>query len=140
MAALRSSMLELSCLALLSFGCGSGTQQVLVPDQAAADAGPSLQLYPTVNVCPVFNQSLVNPRSIAPGASAEVVVFVTDPDGFDGSLVFDWSASSGSFSEPKSSATLYRCDARGPQLLNVRALDRLGCSTQLDLDVTCSDD
>lgn len=133
-------MLGLSySLALLSFGCGSGTEQVFVPDRAA-DAGPSVQLYPTVNVCPVFNQSLINPRSIPPDASAEVIVFATDPDGLDSSLVFDWTASSGSFSEPKSSATLYRCAARGPQILYVRALDRLGCSNELDLDVTCLDD
>ncbi len=125
-------------MALLLLGCGSGTAQVLGPDQT--DAGPSLQVYPTVNVCPVFNQSLINPRSIGPDASAEVVVFASDPDGLNSSLAFEWTASSGSFSEPKLPATLYRCDARGPQVLYVRALDRLGCSTELDLDVTCSDD
>ncbi len=128
------------CLAgSVLIGCGTGTHNY-VPEQDEPDSGSSLQVVPNVNVCPVFNQSLVIPRSIAPRASAEVVVFATDPDGTDASLEFDWTASSGSFTQPTRPVTGYSCADPGPQVLHVRAVDRLGCRVQLDLDVTCLDE
>ncbi|MET0791002.1 MAG: hypothetical protein ABW061_05730 [Polyangiaceae bacterium] len=135
----RSSLPRLGLLGWLLLSCGTGTHSS-IPDDVLSDAGPSVQVFPNVNVCPVFSQSLIIPRAISPRASAEVIVFATDPDGVDTALEFDWTATSGSFSDPRLPATRYSCRERGPQVLSVRALDRLGCRTQLDLDVTCSDD
>jgi len=65
-------------------------------------------------------------------------VLATDPDGPDSSLAYQWTASSGVFSNPRAPATRYSCTEAGPQQLRVRALDRLGCHSELELDVTCS--
>ena len=133
-----SHLARLGLAAFALLGCGSGEHNYVPED--SVDAGFSVQIVPQVNVCPVFNQSLVIPRSIAPRVSAEVVVFATDPDGVDSALKFDWTASSGSFSDPIRPVTSYVCADVGSQVLHVRALDRLGCRVQLDLDVTCLSD
>jgi hypothetical protein len=131
---LRSSLICIGALA--SCGCGSGDQTDPAP---ASNAQPFVQVEPTINVCPVFSDSLVIPLDIGPGVTAEIAVRASDPHGNDASLIYDWSAPSGTFSEPDRPVTAYRCAALGQQALQVRALDLRGCTGSLLIDVNCID-
>jgi len=124
-----------SCAALLGCGAGDHTES-----PSAADGVVQFQVSPDVNECPAFIQSLVIPQAIRPRFSAEAAVVVTDPDGPDSALEYTWSASSGSFTDPKQPTTRYGCEARGPQLLKLIAVDRPGCEARLTLRVDCLDE
>ena len=125
--------LVLICAAACAFGCGS-PQQV---DTTQADPQTFVEIIPAINVCPVFDRSLIIPVDISPSVAAEVVVKATDPDGNDATLSYSWAASSGSFSKPDRPTTTYRCAELGPQVLNVTAEDVRGCRSQLALAVKC---
>jgi hypothetical protein len=128
----RLTLFGLGACAL--FGCGTG-EQTPVPD--LADAQPYVQIDPTVNVCPTFDASLVIPLDIPPKASAQIVVRATDPDGDSAAIIYDWTAPSGSFSNPNRSTTTYSCAALGPQALRVSALDERSCASSLVINVDC---
>src|SRR6478609_5733850 len=140
----RSQLLipKLVLSARLTFGavfgllaCGSGEQ---LPARESADAGDEqAQVNSGVNVCPVFDGSLVMPQRIGPGQSSSIVVRATDPDAPDSQLVFAWSALSGSFSVSDKRATSYRCGEPGKQRLAFTATDRAGCVSTLNVDVEC---
>lgn len=120
-------------LALL--GCGSGEQ---TPSQGSAGASDEqAQVSSGVNVCPIFEGSLVMPQRINPGQSSAIVVRATDPDAPDSQLVFSWTAASGSFSASDKKTTSYRCEAPGMQRLTFTATDRVGCISTLNVDVEC---
>lgn len=132
MAAPRCFLLALCACAL--FGCGSGEQV-----SGAPSGEPFTTVDPTINVCPHFAASLVIPLDIAPTVAAQIVVRATDPDGNSAGLVYDWSASSGTFSKPDQPTTTYRCSELGPQALHVSARDEQGCAGILALNVNCID-
>ena len=115
-------------------GCGAAEPGTT---PAPGDGDTHLQIAPTYNLCPRFAQSLVIPQAIKPRMVAEVVVIATDPDGLDSALAYDWSASSGSFTDPKQPTTGYGCVERGRQVLRLDASDALGCRAALNLEVTC---
>ena len=133
MRCLDRTLLGFSAYALI--GCGSAPQTEFTQD---ADSGVVVEIVPAVNVCPYFERALIIPQAIAPGVSAVIVVKATDPDGVDSSLVYDWSAASGSFSTPNRPTTTYKCGALGAQVLTATAEDVHGCRGQLALDVTCT--
>jgi len=116
-------------------GCGANDH---VP--SADDGLVQFQVDPDANECPTFIQSLVIPQAIRPRFSAEAAVVVTDPDGPDSALEYTWSASSGSFTEPKQPTTRYGCEERGLQVLKLLAVDRPGCAARLTLIVNCLDE
>ncbi len=120
---------------MLSVACGSGEHTRIPP---AGDAGTQLVDFESqINICPAFQGSSANPTDIPAGQPAQILVLAVDPDGLDSSLKFQWSAPSGTFSEPTHSVTEYRCDKSGPQLLKVVATDSDGCSSDLSVNVTC---
>lgn len=121
--------------ALSLLGCGSA-DHVLVPPPEEPDASQA-DVSSGVNVCPVFGGSLIMPQRIRPGESASITVRVTDPDAPDAQLVFDWTASSGTFSASDKSVTTYRCDKVGTAELTVTAKDRAGCVSQQRISVEC---
>ena len=130
----RSILASLGACALL--GCGSGEQTQ--PTQAA-DPQAFTQIDPTINVCPAFGGALVIPLDIGPNVLAQLVVHATDPDGNSAALAYDWSAPSGTFSDPNQPTTTYRCSAPGAQALQVRARDERDCYGSLILNVNCLD-
>ena len=134
MAHWRSALIGIGAAAL--FACGSGEQTQ--PSQMS-EPQPITQVDPTVNVCPLFGGSLIIPLDIGPAVSSQIAVRATDPDGDDAALVYDWSASSGTFSRPDQPTTAYRCSALGAQALRVRARDPRGCFNSLVLNVNCID-
>jgi hypothetical protein len=131
-ARLRSIVLCVGACTLAA--CGSAPQ---TDSTEPADSWTFIEVDPAVNVCPVFDRALIIPLEIPPSVSAELVVYATDPDGSDASLVYSWSAPSGTFSTPNLPATTYHCSALGPQALNVTAQDVRDCRVDLTLDVNC---
>jgi len=124
----------LSGAGLLLLSCGTADHLQIPPEDAGESAA---DVKSAVNVCPVFGGSLVMPQRIPPDASSSIVVRVTDPDAPDSQLVFSWSAPSGSFSESDNPMTNYRCGQVGPVELMVTATDRVGCVSNLRIDVDC---
>lgn len=119
---------------VLCGACGSGASTPIEP----ASEGPQVVNFDSrVNVCPLFLGSAVNPPQIAPEQTAELLVLAQDPDGDDAKLTFEWSATSGAFSARKRSLTEYRCGKLGVNQLHVSARDTGGCTTSIDIAVTC---
>jgi hypothetical protein len=116
-------------------GCGSAdrTKQER-PEEPDSQA---VNVEQTINICPQFVGSIVLPQTIPPGETAVVGVHATDPDGDDALLTYEWTATSGTFSDPEQAATHYDCDATGAQILTVVTKDARGCHVQLDIAVTC---
>jgi hypothetical protein len=121
-------------LGTLSSACGSGEHTRVDPKRE----DPRLVDFDsTINVCPEFQGSAANPTEIPLEQPAQILVLAYDPDGFDLELEFEWSAESGTFSEPTRAFTEYRCDRPGAQLLRVAARDSDGCESSLSVSVTC---
>jgi hypothetical protein len=123
-----------SVVACAVFGCGASPQ---VDTPQSTDSKPLVAFDPEINVCPVFEGMLVIPLDIPPNVPAQIIVKVTDPDGIDAALTYEWSAPSGNFSDPKSPITAYRCAELGPQALRVTAEDVVGCGRSTELNVSC---
>ncbi|MEI9941170.1 MAG: hypothetical protein WDO69_28465 [Pseudomonadota bacterium] len=131
MGRLRSLML---LLGVLTAACGSGES---VGDPTAGVGVKEVDFQSSVNVCPAFQGSAANPTEIPPGQPAQIFALAVDPDGPDSDLEFQWSAESGTFSEPTRSLTEYRCGRPGPLQLQVVAVDRDACASSLGVNVTC---
>ncbi len=129
------AVLVASCLSILC-SCGSGEGARLTPSNDA-DAHAAADVTPRVNVCPTFRGYLVLPGEIPPAVDAAVFVQATDPDGNPDSLVYAWSADSGTFSRPEQPYTTYRCGDPGPRTLRLSARDSSGCFGHFDVDVSC---
>lgn len=115
--------------------CGSGESARAVPN---GDEQPKpVALSPSVNQCPTLRGSLVLPVEIPPAVDAAVFVQATDPDGDSNSIVYAWSADSGTFSRPESPYTTYRCSEPGPRALRLSARDSSGCFRTFDVNVRC---
>ncbi len=125
----------LTCAGLWLLACG-GADHVSVPEPPDADAGPT-KVNSDVNVCPVFGGSLVMPQRIGPSEAALIIVRASDPDSADSSLIYAWSAASGTFSANDRPVTNYRCSEPGTESLTVTAKDAHGCISSLTIDVEC---
>ncbi len=123
-------------LGALTWACGSGSGEhtrIAPPNE-----DPELVDFESkINVCPAFQGSAANPTEIPPEQPAQILVLAQDPDGPDSELEFQWSAESGTFSQPTRSLTEYRCGEPGAGLLHVLARDRGGCASSLSVNVTC---
>lgn len=128
------ALLVASCL-LLPCACGSGDNARFVPDRA--DEKAVADVTPEVNLCPTFRGYLVLPGEIPPAVDAAVFVQAIDPDGNADSLVYAWSADSGTFSRPEQPYTTYRCGDSGPRTLHLSARDPSGCFGHFDVEVRC---
>jgi hypothetical protein len=123
------------CLgSLVVIGCGSAPA---IDASDEMDSGAFVQVDPEVNAGPVFDRALIIPFDISPTASAAIAVKASDPDGTDTSLVYRWTAASGTFSKPDRPTTAYSCGNLGPQVLQVSAQDGHGYIGYLALKVNC---
>ncbi|HYQ03179.1 MAG TPA: hypothetical protein VER96_31110 [Polyangiaceae bacterium] len=120
--------------ALGAAACGSSEHT----EVAQTDGGPEqAEVASGVNVCPLFEGSLVMPQMVRVGENASISVHAKDPDGADSRLVFAWTASSGSFDPSDKSVTSYTCAESGVQELLITARDRPGCISSLTVLVQC---
>ncbi|HTQ05019.1 MAG TPA: hypothetical protein VMI54_14240 [Polyangiaceae bacterium] len=93
-----------------------------------------------VNVCPVADGTAANPADIDIGSPTAVSILAHDPDNGPAPLGYQWSAPSGSFSDPSSATPTFTCNTPGPVTLSVTVSDgdsTPGCADTLSLVVTC---
>ncbi len=125
-------------LSALTGACGSGSGSDEHSRISPPNEDPQLVDFESkINICPAFQGSAANPTEIPPQQPAQILVLAQDPDGPDSELEFEWSAESGTFSEPTRSLTEYRCGKPGAGLLHVVARDSIGCASSLNVNVTC---
>jgi hypothetical protein len=126
-----------SVIVLVLAGCGSAPESSQGPPGAATAAHHDVEAAFETNACPVFDWWLLLPRSVAPGASAEIDVFAVDPDAGEKPFRFSGRATTRTFSATDGPETEYFCDATGWQILTLTAWDETNCRRQLPLDVNC---
>jgi hypothetical protein len=122
----------LTLVAGVCFGCGAAERVDEVTGTPAAPLAIS-----RLRSCPEFGWWLILPKVMAVGASADLLVNVSDADTPLDKLKFEWQSSSGSFSQPTLLETRYTCVTEGPQNLQLVATDDTDCRRALPLNLTC---
>jgi hypothetical protein len=111
----------------------------------SSDAGTLGSLVVTGHVvpgdnCPVLAGWFITPQETVGSSPVDVSVMAADADSAD-TLTYAWTATSGSFANPKDGTTQYTCAATGPQTLSVTISDGHAptpCTTQITFPaVTC---
>jgi hypothetical protein len=93
-----------------------------------------------INICPVAEGVSANPADIAVGFPAALVASAHDSDSGPAALSYQWTAPSGSFSDPASATPTFTCSKPGPVTLTVTVSDgdtAPGCADTASTVVTC---
>jgi hypothetical protein len=129
---MAKSLVLMTLVATLCLACGVAEQ---VDEVVGASRTPQATARP--RSCPEFGWWLMSPKAPSVGAPAEIRVDVSDRDTPLDALSLEWSAASGSFSEPAAANTSFTCEREGHQALALVARDDTDCARQLDIQITC---
>lgn len=110
--------------------------QIIVP-LACTNAGERGEtvVNAQVNVCPVMTHLFAGPVIVDDRDPVAVEVEVTDADGDP--ILYEWSATRGTFDNPSARETLYHCDGFGAARLKIRATDGGSCPVESEFHVNC---
>jgi hypothetical protein len=90
--------------------------------------------------CPVLTSWVISPlQTSSPRGVISVAAAASDADAGD-RLMYDWTATAGSFTDPRAFATHYTCTKPGEQTLTFRVSDDHHpepCSSWVDVSVNC---
>jgi 5'-nucleotidase len=93
-----------------------------------------------LNVCPVIDGITISPNSLSVGASVPVSAAAHDSDAGPAALTYQWTATSGTLSDPSSPNPTFSCTAAGTATLTLTVTDgdpSPTCPAKLTADVTC---
>jgi hypothetical protein len=93
-----------------------------------------------INICPVADGVSANPADIAVGFPVALSAAAHDSDGGPSPLSYQWSAPSGSFSNPTSASPTFVCNQPGPVTVTVTVSDgdtSPGCAGTAIATITC---
>ena len=94
-----------------------------------------------VNVCPVIDELSASPTQVNVGGSIALVGGAHDSDSGPSALTYQWSATSGTFSDATAKSPTFTCTAPGTSTITLAVSDgdtTAGCSDTLTATVTCS--
>jgi hypothetical protein len=92
----------------------------------------SIGLTGLINVCPILDGLGASPDRVQVGGTSALTSSATDADNGPGPLAFQWTASSGSFSNATAASPTFTCTQAGTVTVSVKASDG-------DPDPTCAD-
>lgn len=96
-----------------------------------------------LNVCPVLDGISALPVEAIVGGSVSLAATAHDSDAGPEALRYQWSASSGTFSDPASPSAQFTCTSAGPVAVTVTVTDgdpAAGCAGTLAVTITCTPD
>jgi hypothetical protein len=131
-----------TCAGTATFAVTAGTTTtvaVKLDCHEAAHTG-SVLVNGSINVCPVADGVSASPSDIAVGFPTSLTALAHDSDNGPSPLTYQWSAPSGSFSNPTSATTKFTCNTPGPVTLTVSVSDgdtSPGCASSQTAVVTC---
>jgi hypothetical protein len=94
-----------------------------------------------VNICPVADALSANPSQVAVGSSLALSGAAHDADQGPSPLSYQWTASSGTFSDPSAQNPTFTCTAIGSATITLTVSDgdtHPGCAATLSATVMCS--
>jgi hypothetical protein len=107
--------------------------------QAATNG--SVQINGTLNICPIADGISANPAQATVGSSIALSASAHDADNGPSPLVYSWTASSGTLSDPASATPTFTCSAPGTVTLAVSVSDgdlAAGCADTTTATVSCT--
>jgi len=132
-----------SCSGAASFSVTAGQTtpvSVSVECRQKATTG-SVLVNGAVNVCPLVDGIAANPSEVLVGASVALSALAHDSDAAPSPLSYQWTATSGSFSDATSASPTFTCSAAGKATVTVTVSDgdtAVGCAGTLSADITCT--
>ena len=132
-----------ACNGAASFSVTAGqTTPVTVPVACKEKATTgSVLVNGSLNTCPVIDGISANPSEVFVGSSLALTAQAHDSDAGPSALSYQWSATSGSFSDATSATPTFTCSAAGTATVSLAVADgdpAAGCGDSMALDITCS--
>jgi hypothetical protein len=119
-----------------------GTTQVMVHlDCHQPSATGTVSVSGTTNVCPSIDSISAMPNQVTVGSSLALTGAAHDPDSGPSPLSFQWTATSGTFSDAGTASPLFTCTAVGTATLTLTVSDgdtSPGCPATQATTVTCT--
>jgi phospholipase C len=100
----------------------------------------SVSINGTINTCAVLDGIMANPGEVVVGNSIALTAVAHDPDHGPSPIAYSWSAPSGTFSDPTSSAPKFTCTTAGSVTVTASVTDGdAACpASQFTATLTCS--
>lgn len=132
-----------NCAGSASFDVVAG-QTAAVGVELTCHEGPrsgSVLVSGALNLCPVLDEVTAAPDEVIVGGSVSLAAVAHDSDGSPQPLAYQWSASSGTFSDAASSSPTFTCTSVGKVSVTLGVSDgdpSPGCAATTTLPITCS--
>ncbi|HEY6475161.1 MAG TPA: PKD domain-containing protein [Polyangia bacterium] len=101
----------------------------------------SVSVNGTVNICPTIDALSVSPSQVAVGSGVSLSGTAHDPDNGPAALAYQWTASSGTFSDATAQSPSFTCAAPGIATVTLTVSDgdsTSGCPATLSAQVVCT--
>ncbi|HEY4157583.1 MAG TPA: hypothetical protein VGM29_05780 [Polyangiaceae bacterium] len=140
----RSADGQTTCSGQAAFSVVAGqTDTISVPLECQGPARTgNIVVNATFAFCPVIEQFEVSSLSIVVGGTLRMRSSAVDPDPGPLPLAYGWSATQGTFSDPTSANTQYKCTTVGSPVITLTVSDGNpsgpGCPASQSGDVTCT--
>jgi len=90
----------------------------------------------TLNICPLIDGISVNPSQVFVGSPVSLEALAHDSDAGPAALSYSWTASTGSFSDPKAQNPTFVCSAAGTATVGLTVSDG-DCKDKASVKVEC---
>ncbi len=101
----------------------------------------SVAINGALNVCPVIDELSASPTQVNVGSSIALIGGAHDSDSAPSALTYQWTATSGTFSDATAKNPSFTCTAPGTSTITLSVSDgdtSAGCGDTLTATVTCS--